>query len=68
MYKSLNLFQALQELSELVNNSKVDDVLLVLPSWAHFYKILTVDTDCKVREITQVSNTNSYEEINHRLK
>ncbi|XP_063824466.1 uncharacterized protein LOC135074090 [Ostrinia nubilalis] len=45
--------KALQELSELVNNSKVDDVVAALPSWAHFYKILAVDTDCKVREAAQ---------------
>ncbi|RVE48118.1 hypothetical protein evm_007178 [Chilo suppressalis] len=46
--------KALQELSDLVGSSKVDDVVLVLPSWAHFYKILSVDTDCKVREMAQM--------------
>lgn len=48
------LFQALHELCELVNNGDVEDVVAALPSWAHFYKILTADTDRKVREMTQV--------------
>lgn len=46
--------QALQELTELVKNSKVEDVVALLPTWAHFYRILTVDIDRKVREATQV--------------
>ncbi|XP_075971951.1 E3 ubiquitin-protein ligase listerin [Anticarsia gemmatalis] len=46
--------KALQELCELVNNGNVDDVVATLPSWAHFYKTLTADTDRKVREMTQV--------------
>nr|XP_049694945.1 E3 ubiquitin-protein ligase listerin isoform X3 [Helicoverpa armigera] len=46
--------KALQELCELINNGDVEDVVAALPSWAHFYKILTADTDRKVREMTQV--------------
>lgn len=49
------LIQALQELTELVNKSTVEEVEATLPSWSHFYKILSVDVDCKVRENTQVS-------------
>ncbi|XP_037296543.1 E3 ubiquitin-protein ligase listerin [Manduca sexta] len=45
--------KALQELTELVNNSKVDDVVAMLPSWAHYYKMLSFDLDRKVREYTQ---------------
>ncbi|KAI5633879.1 hypothetical protein NE865_13386 [Phthorimaea operculella] len=45
---------ALQELNELVQNNKVDDVVAMLPNWTYFYKILTVDPDRKVRELTQV--------------
>lgn len=48
------MFQALQELCELVNSTDVNDVVAALPSWAHFYKILSADTDRKVRELTQV--------------
>ncbi|XP_059048833.1 E3 ubiquitin-protein ligase listerin [Achroia grisella] len=47
--------KALQELTELVNKSDVDEVEAVLPSWTHFYKTLSVDTDWKVREATQAS-------------
>ncbi|KAJ8733578.1 hypothetical protein PYW08_001876 [Mythimna loreyi] len=46
--------KALHELCELVNNGDVEDVVAALPSWAHFYKTLTADTDRKVREMTQV--------------
>ncbi|XP_053603510.1 E3 ubiquitin-protein ligase listerin isoform X2 [Plodia interpunctella] len=46
--------KALQELTELVNKSSVEDVVATLPSWSHFYKTLSVDGDCKVRECTQV--------------
>ncbi|KAL4719482.1 hypothetical protein ACJJTC_006956 [Scirpophaga incertulas] len=46
--------KALQELNDLVSKGNIEDVLLVLPSWAHFYKILAVDTDCKVREAAQL--------------
>ncbi|PZC85937.1 hypothetical protein B5X24_HaOG214302 [Helicoverpa armigera] len=46
--------KALQELCELINNGDVEDVVAALPSWAHFYKILTADPDRKVREMTQV--------------
>ncbi|KAJ8727288.1 hypothetical protein PYW07_001407 [Mythimna separata] len=46
--------KALNELCELVNNGDVEDVVAALPSWAHFYKTLTADTDRKVREMTQV--------------
>lgn len=46
--------KALAELCELVNNSNVDEVVAALPSWAHFYKTLTADTDRKVREMTQM--------------
>lgn len=45
--------KALQDLLDLVNNSAVEDVVLALPSWAYFYKMLTADTDRKVREMTQ---------------
>lgn len=47
--------QALQDLCELVNNGDVEDVVAALPSWAHYYRILTTDIDRKVREMTQVS-------------
>ncbi|KAJ0179065.1 hypothetical protein K1T71_005840 [Dendrolimus kikuchii] len=46
--------KALQELLELVNKSQVEDVVQALPSWTYFYKILTADTDRKVREMTQI--------------
>ncbi|CAD0197171.1 unnamed protein product [Chrysodeixis includens] len=46
--------KALQELCELVNSADVNDVVAALPSWAHFYKILSADADRKVRELTQV--------------
>ncbi|XP_041970325.1 E3 ubiquitin-protein ligase listerin [Aricia agestis] len=46
--------KALQELTELIKSSNVDDVATVLPSWAHFYPTLTIDSDRKVRETAQL--------------
>ncbi|KAH9638439.1 hypothetical protein HF086_016764 [Spodoptera exigua] len=46
--------KALQDLCELVNNGDVEDVVAALPTWAHYYRILTTDLDRKVREMTQV--------------
>lgn len=46
--------KALQDLCELVNNGDVEDVVAALPSWAHYYRILTTDIDRKVREMTRV--------------
>ncbi|CAH1646885.1 unnamed protein product [Spodoptera littoralis] len=39
--------KALQDLCELVNNGDVEDVVAALPSWAHYYRILTTDIDRK---------------------
>ncbi|XP_013142388.1 PREDICTED: E3 ubiquitin-protein ligase listerin [Papilio polytes] len=48
--------KALQELLELTRQSSSEDVVAALPAWAHFYPILSVDTDRKVREYTQVGS------------
>ncbi|CAH2072060.1 unnamed protein product, partial [Iphiclides podalirius] len=48
--------KALQEFLELTKNGNVDDVVATLPGWAHFYPILTIDTDRKVRECAQACN------------
>ncbi|XP_049870288.1 E3 ubiquitin-protein ligase listerin [Pectinophora gossypiella] len=45
--------KALQELTELVQNSKADDVVAALPCWTHAYRALAVESDRKVRELTQ---------------
>ncbi|XP_046963350.1 E3 ubiquitin-protein ligase listerin [Vanessa cardui] len=46
--------KALQELTELVKNSNVDEVVAALPSWAHFYQTLIIDSDRRVREAAQL--------------
>ncbi|XP_045494127.1 E3 ubiquitin-protein ligase listerin-like [Colias croceus] len=45
--------KALHELLELVKNSDIEDVVAALPNWAHFYLMLTIDSERKVREATQ---------------
>lgn len=48
--------QALQELLEIINKSGVEEIVASLPNWTVFYLMLTVDSDRKVRELTQVFN------------
>ncbi|KPJ05421.1 E3 ubiquitin-protein ligase listerin [Papilio xuthus] len=45
--------KALQELLELMRHSATEEAVAALPAWAHFYPILSVDMDRKVREYTQ---------------
>ncbi|XP_045766017.1 E3 ubiquitin-protein ligase listerin isoform X2 [Maniola jurtina] len=46
--------KALQELTELVKTGNVTDAEAALPSWSHHYQFLTIDSDRRVREATQV--------------
>ncbi|VVC90974.1 unnamed protein product, partial [Leptidea sinapis] len=46
--------KALQELIELVNNTESDNVVEALPAWSHQYQVLTLDSERKVRALTQV--------------
>ncbi|XP_037868758.2 E3 ubiquitin-protein ligase listerin isoform X2 [Bombyx mori] len=59
--------KGLQEMLETINNSKVDDVITILPSWAHFYKILAIDPDRKVREYTQLCHSSVVRACGRRL-
>ncbi|XP_050343792.1 E3 ubiquitin-protein ligase listerin [Nymphalis io] len=46
--------KALQELTELVKNRDIDEVVASLPSWAHSYQTLIIDSDRRVREAAQL--------------
>ncbi|CAK1542814.1 unnamed protein product [Leptosia nina] len=59
--------KALQELLELVNNSDTEEVVAILPSWGLFYVTLTIDTDHKVRELTQSCHSAIMERCGRRV-
>lgn len=48
--------KALQEMAEVVKNSTVDEVNAALPYWVRLYKLLSTDTEHKVRDATQVAH------------
>lgn len=50
------VFQALQEFSELVKSSDVDVVKTTLNYWPRLYTILVTDTDHKVREAVHLAH------------
>ncbi|XP_068631510.1 E3 ubiquitin-protein ligase listerin [Battus philenor] len=59
--------KALQELHDLLKNGNADEVVAALPAWAHFYPILTIDSDRKVRECTQMCHASLVQACGRRL-
>ena len=52
----IDLFQALQEFSQLCGSSESDQVIAILPFWPRLYSVLALDVEHRVREAAHIAH------------